>query len=54
MTADIAHVDGAHRHIEMTPETQQKLNSKDVAVADDDICQACLDMECSSTHVRFF
>lgn len=44
--------DGAHRHIEMTPETQQKLNSKDVAVADDDICQACLDMECSSTHMN--
>ena len=47
------HAEGAHRHVEMTPETQQNLNSKDVAVAEDDICQACLDMDCSSPHVSY-
>lgn len=45
------HADGAHRQIEMSPETQQKLNAKDLAVASDGICDACLDMDCSSTQV---
>ncbi len=45
------HAEGAHRQIEMSPETQQKLSSKDLAIASDDICNACVDMDCSSTQV---
>lgn len=44
--------EGAHRHIEMTPQAQQKLSSGDVAIADADICQACVDMDCSSSQMN--
>ncbi len=43
--------EGAHRQVEMSTETQQKLSSGDVATADDEICQACVNMDCSSTQV---
>lgn len=44
--------EGAHRHVEISPETQQKLSAKDLAIASDDICNACVDMDCSSTQVN--
>ncbi len=47
----MSHAEGAHRQVEMSPETQQKLVAKDLAIASDDICNACADMDCSSTQV---
>ena len=47
----MSHAEGAHRHVEISPETQQKLSAKDLAIASDDICNACVDMDCSSTQV---
>ena len=43
---------GAHRHIEMNPETQQQLSNKDAGAADGDTCQACVDKDCALAKVR--
>lgn len=42
---------GAHRDIEMSPETEQQLSSKDAGAADTHTCQACVDKDCASTQV---
>ena len=44
---------GAHREMEMSPDTRQKLSSKDVGLADDDTCQTCIDKDCTSTEVSW-
>ncbi|KAL3136257.1 ligase activity protein [Trebouxia sp. C0010 RCD-2024] len=44
--------EGAHRHIEMSPETEQQLSSKDVGAAGSDSCQACVDADCASTQMN--
>lgn len=43
--------EGAHRNIEMSPEIEQQLSSKDVGAADSNSCQACVDTDCASTQV---
>lgn len=42
---------GAHQRIEMTPETQQQLSSKDAGAADTHTCQACVDKDCALAKV---
>ncbi|KAL3152926.1 Ttll-15p, variant 2 [Trebouxia sp. C0009 RCD-2024] len=43
--------EGAHRNIEMSPEIEQQLSSKDVGAADSNSCQACVDTDCASTQI---
>ena len=42
---------GVHRNVDLSKDTEVQLYSKDVAKANDDVCQKCYDSECNVAEV---